>query len=112
MQMIEEKLKEAIDRFNRSVEEDPKLQAEVKDKVRTVQILLEEGQSWHFVLDNGHIDGLLDGGQDSAEITVSTDQATLEGIFAGEVSPMKAYATKKLVLKASLQDLLTLRKFF
>ncbi len=110
--MIEEKLRAAIDKFNKLAEEDPKVKSEVKDIVRRVQIVLEDGPTYHFVLDHGHIDGLEHGAIDPAEITVTTDTATLEGIFNGEVSALRAYATKKLKLKASLQDLMTLRKFF
>ena len=114
--MVKELLEEAVTKFNRSVENDPKLKAEVADKVRTVQLLLDEGPSYHFVLDHGHIDGVRDGGYDGggqgADVTIETDEATIRGIFNGSVNPMRAYATKKLRMKASLQDLLTLRKLF
>ena len=110
--MVRDKIEEAIEKFNKMVHEDPKLQKEVQGIVRRVQIVLEDGPSYHFVLDNGHIDGLLDGPLGEAEVTVTTDTATLEGIFSGEVNALRAYATKKLKLKASLQDLMTLRKFF
>jgi putative sterol carrier protein len=110
--MVRQRIEEAIDRFNRMAQEDPKLQKEVSGIVRRVQIVLEDGPSYHFVLDNGHIDGLRDGPLGEAEITVATDTATLDGIFSGEVNALRAYATKKLKLKASLQDLMTLRKFF
>jgi putative sterol carrier protein len=110
--MVRENIEQAIEKFNKAVQDDPKLQKEVKGIVRRVQIVLEDGPSYHFVLDDGHIDGLLDGPLTEAEITVTTDTATLEGIFSGEVSALRAYASKKLKLKASLQDLMTLRKFF
>ena len=114
--MVRELLEEAVAKFNRSVENDPKLKAVVADMVRTVQLLLDGGPSYHFVLDHGHIDGVHDGGYDGggqgADVTIETDEATITGIFNGEVNPMRAYATKKLRLKASLQDLLTLRKLF
>ena len=110
--MLEEHLNAAIEKFNKAVEEDPKLKAEVADKVRTVQLIIEDGPSYHFILDHGHVDGIRDGGSANAEITVTSDMETMEGIFSGEVSALRAYATKKLKLKASLQDLMTLRKFF
>ena len=37
---------------------------------------------------------------------------TIIGILDGEISPMKAYAKKQIKLKASLTDLIKMRKFF
>ncbi len=34
----------------------------------------------------------------------------MTGLLDGSVKPMKAYATKKLKIKASLQDLMLMRK--
>jgi len=108
--MVEELLRGAIDRFNRTVECDPKVMEEVCDKVRTVQVLLDDGRAWHFVMDRGHIDGLLQGGAPTAEITIASSEDILKRVFSGEMSAMKAYALKKLQLRASLQDLLTIRR--
>jgi len=108
--MVEELLLAAIERFNRTAREDPKVMAEVGDKVRTVQVLLDDGRAWHFVMDRGHIDGLRQGGAPAAEITITSSDDVLRRVFSGEMSAMKAYALKKLQLKATLQDLLTIRK--
>jgi len=108
--MVEELLRGAIDRFNRAAAEDPKVKAELADKVRTVNVLLDTGRSYHFVLDHGHIDGLLQGPAGTADITITSTEEVLAKILAGELSAMKAYALRKLQLKASIDDLLTLRK--
>ena len=108
--VVEQLLGAAIEKFNRTVAGDPKVKSEVGDKVRTVQVLLDDGRAWHFVMDKGHIDGLLQGGAPAAEITISSSEEILKKVFSGEMSAMKAYALKKLQLKASLQDLLTIRR--
>ena len=108
--MVEELLRGAIDRFNRVAAEDPKVKEEVADKVRTVNVVLDAGKSYHFVLDHGHIDGLLPGPAEKAEITITSTEEVLGKILAGEMSAMKAYALRKLQLKASIDDLLTIRK--
>jgi putative sterol carrier protein len=110
--MVKDLLEEAVERFNKMAEDDPKVKEEAGDKVRRVQILLDEGNAYNMTLDHGHIDGVHDGPLVGAEITVETDAATLRGIMEGEINAMKAYATKKIRLKASLTDLLTLRKLF
>ena len=108
--MVEELLRGAIDRFNRAAAEDPKVKAELADKVRTVNVLLDTGRSYHFVLDHGHIDGLLQGPAGTADITITSTEEVLRKVLSGEMSAMKAYALRKLQLKASIDDLLTLRK--
>ncbi len=108
--MVEELLKAAIDKFNRAAAEDPKVRSEVADKVRTVNVVLDAGKSYHFVLDHGHIDGLLQGPSEGAEITITSTEEVLAKVLGGEMSAMKAYALRKLQLKASLDDLLTIRK--
>ena len=110
--MVKELLENAVAKFNKAAEEDPKLKAEVANMVKTVQLLITDGPSYHFVVDHGHVDGVREGGAEGAEITIEADEATIMGVFSGEINPMRAYATKKLRLKASLADLLTLRKFF
>lgn len=110
--MVRELLENAVARFNKMAEEDPKVKAEAGDVVRKVQIILDDGTKYHMVLDHGHIDGVKDGGLEGADITVESDADTLRGIMEGEISAMRAYATKKIRLKASLTDLLTLRKLF
>ncbi len=108
--MVEELLKGVIAKFNTLAEEDPRIKEEVADKVRTVQILLDEGSAYNFVMDHGHIDALNRGAVEGAEVTIACSEETLRGILSGETSALKAYAMKKLRLKASLQDLLTIRK--
>src|SRR6266480_3097980 len=50
--------------------------------------------------------------RDHADITISTDPDTLGALIRREVGPFKAYATGKLRLKGSLEDLARFRKFF
>lgn len=105
-------MKETIDKFNERVRTDAKLQEATADKVRTVVVELEDGVAYHFTMDRGNIAELLDGPLEGADIRVTTDRATLTGILNGEISGLKAYATKRIKLKASLQDLLTIRSIF
>lgn len=110
--MVRQLLEETIEKFNERARTDAKLQEATADKVRTVLIELEGGTAFHFTMDRGHIPELLDGPLEGADIRVMTDEATLTGVLKGEISGLKAYATKRLKLKASLQDLLTIRSVF
>jgi putative sterol carrier protein len=50
------------------------------------------------------------GPAECAEITITSTEEVLGKVLSGEMSAMKAYALRKLQLKASIDDLLTIRK--
>jgi putative sterol carrier protein len=110
--MVKQLLENAVEKFNEKSSGDPKFSKELEGKTRTIQFTLDDGQAWNFKLENAHIDGVNDGTIDGPDIAIMTDEETIRGIFDGSISPMRAYALKKIKFKASLQDLLTLRKFF
>jgi hypothetical protein len=110
--MVRELLEDAVRQFNEKSEKDPKFREELQGKTRTIQFTLEDGRVWNFKLEDSRIDGVHDGGLEAADISVLSDEETIRGIFDGSISPMRAYALKKIKFKASLQDLLTLRKLF
>ncbi len=110
--MVKELLENAVEQFNAKAEKDPKFKKEVEGKTRTIQLTLDDGRAWNFKLDEGHIDGVHDGTISEVDISITTDEETITGIFDGSISAMRAYALKKIKFKASLQDLLTLRKLF
>jgi len=110
--MVKELLEDAVNEFNAKSDKDPKFREELEGKTRTIQFMLDDGRSWNFKLDKARIDGVHDGPLDGADISIMSDEETIRGIFGGTMSPMRAYALKKIKFKASLQDLLTLRKLF
>ncbi len=105
-------LENVIAKFNAKVDSDPKLAEEIGDLRRTVLIELKDGTKWHFVLQDRHVAGLLDGGVDNPDITLITDGETLRALLLREMGPFKAYATGKIRFKGSFDDLARFRKFF
>ena len=105
-------LEGVIAKFNAKVDSDPSLSEEIGDLQRTVLIELKDGTRWHFTLKDRHVAALLDGGIDHADITILTDAETLRALLLRETGPFKAYATGKLKLRGSLDDLARFRKFF
>ena len=110
--MVRELLENAVEKFNEKSSKDPKLREDLAGKTRTIQFKLDDGRAWNFKLENSTISGVQDGSLENADISIMCDEETIRGIFDGSISPMRAYALKKIKFKASLQDLLTLRKFF
>jgi len=109
---MRELLGDLIHKFNAKVASDPALRAELGDLTKTVLIDLKDGTKYHFVLKDQKVAGLLDGGADPADITIITDAETLRALILREIGPFKAYATGRIKLKGSLEDLARFRKFF
>ncbi len=105
-------LEDLIHKFNTKVDSDPALRAELRDLTKTVLIDLKDGTKYHFILKDAKVAGLLDGGVDRADIAILTDRDTLRQLILREIGPFKAYATGKIKLKGSLDDLARFRKFF
>ena len=110
--MIEEDLVALVDRFNRHAQKNPAVHNEVKDLVRSIQVKFTDGECYHIELKDGMLS--LPGGANGAkpEITITTDTKTFEGLIRKEIGPMKALVTRKLVIDASLEDKILLRRLF
>lgn len=111
MANLEQTLRLAIEKFNAKVKEDAHLQRELEGIVRSVQIEIIDGKSYHFLLENKEIKKFSEGTIENANIRIIIDTATMIGIINKEISPIKAYATRKLRIKASILDLMKLQKF-
>lgn len=109
--MIEELIGKAIQRFNDRVERDQQLQRELEGMSRTVQVELKEGKSYCFELKGGKMGDLHEGRVDNPDIKIISDESTLSGLLLGTIKPMKAWATRKVQFKASLEDIVRIRKF-
>ena len=102
----------AIQKFNERAGADEKLAKELEGIERKILVDLRDGPKYSFVLKDRRIGPLAEGGIESPDVTILSDTATLTALLRREIGPMKAYATQKLKVKASLDDVLRLRKFF
>ena len=105
-------LKEALDRFNEKAKTEEKLQKQLEGVDRRILIEFHDCDPINFHLKDMAISDLNEGSLEEFEIKVITDQVTLKAILMKELNAMKAYATGKIKFKASLTDLLTLKKLF
>ena len=112
MSLVEGLLRETIEKFNKKVSEDPNLANELKNVRKMLQVEVTDGKTYHFLLENAHVGNLEDGPAENPDIRIVTSAETLTQLRSGELRPMKAYATRKLQVKGSIEDLLRLRKFF
>ncbi len=113
--MIEDLIKNAIEKFNEDIDnrvKDEKLKEELGKVTKRVQIEITDDDNFNFILCSGRITDFSKGNIEDPDARIISDKATLEGVLKGEIKPIKAWATKKLRVKASLEDMLMLRKFF
>ncbi len=110
--MVEELFKEMIVKFNQKAAEDPKLAKELAGVRRIVEIDVTDGESYNFVLENARVGELQKGKVERPDILVTGSRDTFLQMRSGELRPMKALALKKIHVKATLEDMLRLRKFF
>lgn len=101
-----------IDRFNKRAAEDAELAKELEGISKKVQVELSDGSFYNFSLANKRIDPLAEGPINEPDIRIITDRATLIGVLRKEIKVMKAWATRKVQIKGSFQDLMRFRKFF
>jgi len=105
-------LEQAVAKFNARAQSDAKLQKELEGIERKVLVDLKDGGKFHFILRDKQIGPVGDGPVEGPDVTILSDTSTLTALLKKEMGPMKAYATQKLKVKASLEDVLRLRKFF
>ena len=100
-----------IDKFHRKMENDPQAKAEIMPLRKTVNIDLET-ECYSLKLENAQIEDFKPEMIRDADITLITSPENLQALIDGTLRPMKAYVTKKVILKGKIQDLMFLKKFF
>jgi putative sterol carrier protein len=107
---VEETLAALVDRFNRKAERTPAIAEELAGKSRTIRIRLTDLGSYAVDLKDGRLANLRSDGAERADVTITTDVATFQGLVAKEIGPMKALVLRKLAIDGSLEDKLLFRK--
>lgn len=108
---VEETLQAIIARFNRHAERTPAVREELQGVVRTIAIRLTDGQAYAVDLKDGSLGNLRPVPATlKADVAITTDSATFQGLVAKEIGPMKALVTRRLMLEGSLEDKLLFRR--
>ena len=112
MRVLEELLRDTVEKFNRKAAEDQNLSKELAGIRKLIQVETTDGDTYHFTLENSRIGAVEKGSAENPDIRVIADTETYTRLATGELRAMKAYATRKLQVKGSIEDLLRLRKLF
>ena len=108
---MEDVLKEWLDKAKKKMEEDEKMREDLKEFEGVFLLDVTDGESYHVTINKGDVGDLTKGKVDEPRLTVTADTETLTALMSGELSPMKAFALRKIKLKGSFEDIIRLRKF-
>ena len=108
---MEARIQHLVDKANNKLETDEKMREEVKDLKKTFNIDLEE-EFYSFRLEDAKILDFKPELVENPDVTLKASIENMTKLLDGDLRPMKAYITKKLVVKGNIQDLMFLKKFF
>ena len=110
---LETELRRVMSEFNDRVAKSHQLRDHLEGKERLVRLDLGGGLLYNFRLEGKELKDLQKGDASGPQIvTILSDTRTMTALLKRELTPIKAYATGKLKIKADLGDLLTLKKIF
>lgn len=119
---IEELIAQKVRLFNQQIPNEPKFAKFITGMEKEVLIQVGEQVGFTTRLANSTLEALTrvtlplnddaepDPDSPGPDITILTDHATMSGMLSGTLKPIKAYATKRLKVKAQVKDLLVLKK--
>ncbi|HTP54192.1 MAG TPA: SCP2 sterol-binding domain-containing protein [Thermoplasmata archaeon] len=107
---VEETLVSLVDRFNRHAQRTPAMAEELRGVERTIRIRITDEGSYAVDLSAGRLTNLRTAEVPKADLTITTDVATFDGLVKKEIGPMKALVLRKLAIDGSLEDKLLFRK--
>src|SRR5512137_2563489 len=100
--MVEAFLNDMIRKFNEKAAADPKFEAELRSLKKLVQVVVTDGETYHFTLDNARIGPMAKGpAPRTPDIQIIASTEVMMQLKSGELRPMNAYATRKIHLKGT-----------
>ena len=105
-------LDEKVIEFNSRIVDEPKFSKMIEGKNRTICISVTDEGKYFTKLDNMRIEDFVSTQNTEADLVVTANAKTFIGLISKEISPIKAYMSGDLKVKASLTDMLLLKKLF
>ena len=105
-------LDEKVIEFNSRIDDEPKFSSMIKDKSRSICISVTDEDNYSTRLDNMRIEDFVKTDNLEADLVVTANAETFIGLIGKEISPIKAYMSGDLKVKASLTDMLLLKRLF
>ena len=105
-------LDEKVIEFNSRIDEEPEFSRMIEGKNRTICICVSDGKNYSTKLEAMRIEDFVQTDNTDADLVVTANSEVLIGLINREISPIKAYMSGDLKVKASLTDMLLLKRLF
>ena len=105
-------LDEKVIEFNSRIDGEPEFSKMIEGKNRTICICVSDGDNYSTKLESMRIEDFVKTENTDAELVVTANSEVLTGLINREISPIKAYMSGDLKVKASLTDMLLLKRLF
>jgi len=112
MSNIKQVLEKKVSEFNTRVKDEPKFSNVIEGKERSICICVSDGDNYITNLKDMHLDAFIVSKDTDKDLVVTASSEVLLALINKEMSPIKAYMTGELKVKASLTDMLLLKKLF
>ena len=109
---VKELLDEKVIEFNSRIDSEPEFSKMIEGKNRTICICISGGDNFSTKLEDMRIEDFIQNDDAKADLVVTANSEVLIGLINREISPIKAYMTGELKVKASLTDMLLLKRLF
>ena len=109
---IVELLDEKVIEFNSRIDSEPNFSKMIEGKNRTICICVSDGDTYSSKLENLRIEDFVRTEDMNADLVVTANSEILSSLIQRDISPVKAYMSGDLKVKASLTDMLLLKRLF
>lgn len=107
-----EVLKEMCVKVNQRIETDEKMREMASAKDRTIVLEFSDGGTFTIEIAKGKVLPPREGAVDKPTLKVRTDTGTMTKIIEKKMSPLYAYALKKIKVDGPLDEVMLLKDFF
>ena len=104
----EEDIQKMIGKFERRMAKDEAAKEKVKEIVKTICVDLGD-EKYSFRIADAQVQDYKKEAIENPDITVIATPENLHLLVEGELRPMKAYVTRKIVIKGKIEDILHLK---
>ena len=111
-ELIGKLLNEKVVEFNSKIKDEAGMANMIEGKTKTICICITGGDNYASVLENLRLEDFYITDDTSADLRVTASSEILEALMSKTMSPVKAYMKGNLKVKASLMDMLLLKKLF
>ena len=112
MSNIKQILEEKVSEFNTRIKDEPKFSTVIEGKERSICITVSDGESYTTNLKDMILEAFIESKNTDKDLVITASSDVLIALINKEMSPIKAYMTGELKVKASLTDMLLLKKLF